>query len=216
MATWQEFNFIDGIVGLLLLAGLLGGIRRGLSGELIRAVLAVAALVAALLYTRPLADWAMARWQLDARPAMVGGFLAIFLGIYLAVTAARVLLGRLADFTFRGKIERLGGALCGLARAAVVSSLILLLLGLAPNENLHRLVLQESVCGRLVSQHLRPLYDQIFHHLPEIQVPAAAETMVEQAESLYEISAQLMEDAVPEETNEPSSELPPLEPVPLP
>lgn len=174
MWTWHGYNLVDGVVALLLLAGLFSGIRRGLSGELVRAMIAVAAVVAAVLYARPVSEWAMLHWSMSVRPALIGAFLLVLLGAYTAVSTVRALLGRLADFTFKGKLERLGGGLCGLARAAGVSGLILLLLGLAPNDNLQRLVVDESVTGRLVTQHLRPLYAQLSERVPEIRVEEAA------------------------------------------
>ena len=174
MWTWHGYNLVDGVVALLLLAGLFSGIRRGLSGELVRAMIAVAAVVAAVLYARPVSEWAMRQANLSVRAALIGAFLLVLLGAYVAVSMVRALLGRLADFTFKGKLERLGGGLCGLARAAAVSGLILLLLGLAPNDNLQRLVVDESVTGRLVTQHLRPLYAQLSERVPEIRIEEPA------------------------------------------
>jgi uncharacterized membrane protein required for colicin V production len=161
MWTWHGYNVVDGLVVLFLGAGLLGGIRRGFSGELVRALIAVAAAAAAVLYARPVSEWAMLHANLSVRAALIGAFIVVFFGAYLAVTFVRVMLGKLADFRFKGPLERIGGALCGLARAAGVSGLILLLLGLAPNDNLKRLVVDESVAGRFVTQHLRPLYGQL-------------------------------------------------------
>ena len=182
---------MDGVVGLLLLAGLAGGIRRGLSGELVRAIIAVSAVVAAILYMQPASEWIQTRWRLEGRLGVIAGFLAVMLGIYVGITLLRVLLGRLADFTFKGKMERIGGALCGLIRAAAVTSILLLLLGLAPNENLHRLIVDESVSGRFVSQHIRPLYDKLSERVPEIKLPEVQAD----ADPLYEIPAGLLEDA---------------------
>lgn len=175
MWTWHGYNVVDGVVALLLLAGFFGGLRRGLSGELVRAIIVVAASAAAILYARPVSEWAMGRWALDVRPALIGAFIAVLLGAYLAVTLVRLLMGRLADFTFKGKLERLGGGLCGVARAGAVSALILLLLGLAPNDNLRRLVVEESVAGELATRHLRPLYDTLSERVPEIRLPEIAE-----------------------------------------
>jgi len=79
--------------------------------------------------------------------------------------------GSLADFHFKGPLERIGGAIGGTARAAGVSGLILLLLGLAPNANLQSLVVDQSVAGRFVTQYLRPLYGQLSERVPEIQMP---------------------------------------------
>ena len=65
---------------------------------------------------------------------------------------------------------------------------ILLLLGLAPNDNLKSLVVDESVAGRFVTQHLRPLYGQLSERVPEIQVPEAAD-------SLNRVPYELLEEA---------------------
>lgn len=188
MWTWHGYNVVDGLVALFLLAGLVGGVRRGLSGELVRAIIAVAAAAAAVLYARPVSDWAMNQWHLPVRSALIGAFLVVFVGSYLVVTLLREILGKLADFRFKGPLERIGGAVCGAARAAGVSGLILLLLGLAPNDNLKSLVVDESVAGRFVTQHLRPLYGQLSERVPEIQVP-------EVTDSLNRVPYELLEEA---------------------
>jgi uncharacterized membrane protein required for colicin V production len=188
MWTWHGYNVVDGLVVLFLGAGLLGGIRRGFSGELVRALIAVAAAAAAVLYARPVSEWAMLHANLSVRAALIGAFIVVFFGAYLAVTFVRVMLGKLADFRFKGPLERIGGALCGLARAAGVSGLILLLLGLAPNDNLQRLVVDESVAGRFVTQHLRPLYSQLSERVPEIQVE-------EPATEVYGVPLELLDEA---------------------
>lgn len=188
MWTWHGYNIVDGLVALFLLAGMVGGVRRGLSGELVRALIAVAAATAAVLYARPVSEWAINQWDLPVRTALIGAFLAVFLGAYLAVTLVRGLMGRLADFRFKGPLERIGGAVCGVARAAGVSGLILLLLGLAPNDNLRNLVMDESVAGRFVTQHVRPLYGQLTERVPEIQVP-------ETGDSLNRVPYQLLDEA---------------------
>ncbi len=196
MTTWHGFTVVDGVVGLLLLAGLVGGVRRGLSGELVRAIIAVSAVVAAMLYVQPVSKWIQARWTLESRINVIGSFLLVMVGVYAVITFVRILLGRLADFTFKGPTERIGGGVCGLIRAAAVSAFLLLLLGMAPNENLHRIIVEESVTGRLVNQHVRPLYEELSERVPEIRVPELAipETPAT-ADPLYEIPATLMEDA---------------------
>ncbi len=175
--TWHGYNPIDGVVLLFLLAGFIGGIRRGLSGELVRALVAVAAMAVAILYARPVSEWAVSHGQIGVRAALIGAFLVLLLGAYLSVSIVRKVLSHLADFKFKGPLERWGGGLCGVARAAAVSGLILLLLGLAPNENLHRLVVQESQAGQLATRHLRPLYLQLSERVPEIRVEEPEELL---------------------------------------
>ncbi len=171
MGTWHGFNIIDAIVGVFLAAGLIGGIRRGLSGELARAVIAVACIVVATLYGRPLADWAMNRFDLSPRTSYLTALLALLLGVYLASSLLRMLLGRLMDFHFKGKLERLGGGLCGLLRSGVVVSILLLLLSLMPNPTLSDLITQESWSGRLICPRMRPMYESLSERVPELRIP---------------------------------------------
>lgn len=175
------FNVVDALVGVFLLAGLVGGVRRGLSGELARAVIAVACIAVAALYARPLADWAMGRFDLTPRQAYGGALFALLLGAYAALTAVRLLLGVLLVFHFKGKLELFGGALCGLLRSAVVLCLVLLLLSLMPNPKLHEMITQDSFAGRTVLPHMRPMYETLSERVPELRLPEGAAAGLDRA-----------------------------------
>lgn len=199
---WSAFNAVDAIVAVFLLAGLVGGVRRGLSGELARAVIAVGCIVAAMLYTQPLADWGARRFGLDADRAYLGALVALLLGSFSALTTIRLLLGNLMDFHFKGRLERVGGGLCGLLRASVVMAIVLQLLSLIPNPNLHRLLSQESWAGRRAIPLLRPMYESLSTRVPALR---AAERPVEPP--LEEAPAELLPVTGPADD---------LEPYPLP
>lgn len=171
MATWHGFNIVDGVVAAFLLAGLIGGVRRGLSGELARATIAVACIAAAVYYTRPLADLAIQRWNLSPRQSYLAALVALVLGAYAVLSMIRVMLGNLMNFQFKGRLERLGGGLCGLLRASVVMSLLLLLLSLAPNDKLHAMIARDSFAGRRICPATRPMYESLSERVPELRVP---------------------------------------------
>lgn len=171
MGTWHGFNIIDGIVAVFLAAGLIGGVRRGLSGELARAAIAVACIVVAAFYGRPLADWAMQRFAWSPRTSYLTALLALLLGVYLASSLLRMVLGRLVDFQFKGRIERIGGGFCGLLRSGVVVSVFLLLLSLMPNDKLRDMITLESRSGQLVCPHMRPMYESLSDRVPELRIP---------------------------------------------
>jgi len=207
MGTWHGFNIIDAIVGVFLAAGLIGGVRRGLSGELARAVIAVACIVVASLYGRPLADWALNRFGLSPRTSYLAALLALLLGVYLASSLLRMLLGRLMDFQFKGKLERLGGGLCGLLRSGVVVSILLLLLSLMPNPKLRDLITQESSSGRLICPHMRPMYESLSERVPELRIPEPLPEDVNDVFDAGEEDAAPVE-AMPEADAAPDAELP--------
>ncbi len=209
MGTWHGYNIVDGVAAVFLLAGFIGGIRRGLSGELARAVSLVASVLAATTYARPLAERFCGTCNLDARLAVLLAFAAILAGVYVLIQTVRMLLGRLMEFHFRGPVERLGGGLAGMARAGAVVAVILLVLSLAPDDNLRRLVAEESVAGRLATRHLRPVYDTLAERVPEIRLPEPdVLPPTTQAVSWAELPAVEADPPAPEEPG-------PVDPVPV-
>lgn len=168
---WHGFTLVDLFVAVFLIAGIAGGVRRGLSGELARALTAAAGIGAGIAYARPLAERLPALWNIETRVATVFAFLLIFLGVYIVINVLRLAVGKLVSFRFKGAWEWAGGGIAGLLRASAVAVLILLLLILAPNDNLHRLIAQESRSGRLVMGYARPLLDRVSTELPALQLP---------------------------------------------
>jgi uncharacterized membrane protein required for colicin V production len=83
----------------------------------------------------------------------------------------RLLLRRLMEFSFKGKIETLGGALAGLVRSALFASIIMLLLGLVPHDGLHKLLVEDSVAGRAVYARLGPVVEDLKEKYPALQIP---------------------------------------------
>ena len=171
------FNFIDGVVAVVLLVGILGGLKRGLSGELSRVIAIVVAVFAAWRFATPVADWAMARLSLSQDRAYLTSFIFILVAAFAALWIVRATLRSLMEFAFKGKIERIGGAIAGLLRAAVIAAALVLMLEFAPQPEIRTLVMEKSFVGRLVAQHLRPVYENLQQKVPELGLPAPSETM---------------------------------------
>lgn len=169
--TWHGFNLVDAVALALLLAGLIGGIRRGLSGELARVMVALVCIFVVYHYTRPFAKWLQDHFHWEAHLALLGGVLALLLGAYIAATLIRMLLSTILNFAFKGKLERIGGALAGLLRSAITVTLFLLLVSFIPNDTVHRVVNEESASGRLVSKYVSPWYDKMAEKMPDLRLP---------------------------------------------
>jgi len=171
MDTLRTFiNIPDISVFILLIIGILGGLRRGLSGELLRLITIIIAVVVGWKGADRAAEWLASRtdWPVDDLTAVA--FFGLIISTYLVVSIIRHALRLLLDFTFQGKIERIGGALLGLTRATVFCSAVLLGAALIPSEPVQTAV-QSSVTGRLVATHLVPLYENWADENPKFKLP---------------------------------------------
>lgn len=173
--TWHGFNLVDGIVLAMLLGGLIGGIRRGLSGELARVLVAAACVFVIYRYTRPFAEWIQGRHHFETHLALLLSVILLLIGTYAAATLIRMSLSSILNFAFKGKLERIGGALAGLIRSAIIAALLLVLASFLPLESARRTITEESVSGRFVSTHVAPWYDKMAEKIPELGMPQRAE-----------------------------------------
>ncbi|HEY8240719.1 MAG TPA: CvpA family protein [Kiritimatiellia bacterium] len=168
------FNVVDAAIAVVVLVGVLGGIRRGLSGELARLIAAGVALYVAWKFAEPLADWLMQKQPMS----YTRGYAMAFIGITAAALALtfvlRIMLRSVMEFAFRGRIERIGGALCALVRSGIVVAFVVLLVSLAPEGELRAAVCDESFVGSAVCRRLRPMYDDLRQLQPELPLPAPA------------------------------------------
>lgn len=155
------FNAVDGFVAALLLIGLISGTRRGLSGE---AAILVATLISGV------AAWKFSGWAralllsnagLSPREATVAGVVLVFVAVYFLLWVVRKALAAMMQFNFKGKAERIGGALCGLSRYTVFALILLLIATFIPNDKVKKAVGEESVIGSFVSRHVRPLSEDL-------------------------------------------------------
>ena len=113
------------IVGLSVLLSIIRG--------LVREVLALAAWVVAFLTANLLAP-AAAAWMPDALAAeelrLLAGFLCVFLGVLIAMSALAILVSKLVKSAGLGLEDRLLGGVFGLARGLLVVMILVLLAGL--------------------------------------------------------------------------------------
>ncbi len=165
------FNWVDAGVALFLIGGLAGGLRRGLSGELSRVLIAAGCVALVYHYARPLAHWLGPRYDLSPDIALLIASAGLLLGGYIVLTAIRLVLAAVFSFAFKGRPEKIGGAVCGLARAALVASLLLTMLALLPHDALHRHVAVESRIGRWVNERMHPVIERVADRLPELRLP---------------------------------------------
>lgn len=186
------FNYVDVIFAIIMIAGLVGGIRRGFSGEL--------ALFSSVLLAGVIA-WKTAGWSagimksntaLDAQDAGAAGVLIVFGFCFAVLWGVRKLLRAVLDYKFQGRIESVGGACCGLLRGTMLAAVPLLLATLIPNAAIRADVTEHSYTGRLMFRHLKPHYE----HLLGKPLPATEDNAGGARESDATLPEQLSPDSV--------------------
>ena len=164
-------NYVDIFAALVLLVGLLGGLKRGLSGELSRAAGYVIAFYAAWHFVQPAAEFLRNQTRIAADHSVLAAFIGILIAAFLISWGARVLLRNIMEFAFKGRIERVGGALCGLIKSAVIVAAAILMASFLPAGNFLNEEVQTSFSGRLVLDRVRPLYENLQQKMPGLNLP---------------------------------------------
>jgi len=163
-------NPTDLSVAGLLVIGLLGGMRRGLSGELLRVATIIIALVAGWKLAETGAEIA-AHWSnWPAEDLKAVAFFAIVAFVYVGLGMIRFFLRLFLDFSFKGKVELLGGAFLGLCRSLVFCVFIVLAATLVPSESVQQQI-AASNSGRFVLDYVRPGYDAWVEENPAFKLP---------------------------------------------
>lgn len=201
--TLQEWwSLPDWIAGGILLVGLLGGIRRGLSGELSRLLALVLSFSGAWHFhhlavplLQPRLDWGEDALRLTS-------FVSIFLLLYLVLKVIRFAVHTILNITFRGPLEYVGGALLGLLRYSLVVVMLFLIANQVPSERV-RTHLADSRMHHLIQEQFQPAYDSLAETFPILKSsPAASDELYQDlAPQPWDALDAWIDDASREETS---------------
>jgi membrane protein required for colicin V production len=163
-----DLTLVDYLLMGFLGVGLLRGISRGLSGELARLLGLAAAIGAAWYFRGPVGDYVSETTTLSETQADTLSLAALMVGGLLIFWALMLVLKKIMEFSFKGPLERLGGALLGVARAAVVLAIVLILLAQFAPAGVKEPVLEDSRIGRQAMQQLLPVYEELVARYPQL------------------------------------------------
>ncbi len=189
-----QLNLADYVILGLLAVGLIQGFVRGLSRELARVLGVVAALFVGWRYSPILGDWLIGNSRLEGLSAYLAGFIAAVVATAVVMYGLFLAFRLIMQFSFKGKLERLGGMLAGAIRMLTMVCLVVLAVSLWRIEPLHTHLCQESVIGSAVSGRLMPLYDRLLDSHPEWQLPRPSDEPASPAEALVPIPDVKLED----------------------
>lgn len=182
MDNLPQFNIVDIAALVVILLGVVRGLAHGLSGELARGVSAVVAVYGGWRLYRPLGVYLADHTRLSEPAAYPAAFVLMLVGGYVAMRIVRLVVDALVDFSFKGRLEKAGGALLGVARALIVFGAFVAVMGIVPNSAVHRLFAEQSVFGRLVCRQAVPLYDRLAEKHPGLKAEERGERPGEDVE----------------------------------
>ena len=181
METAPIFNFVDIIALILVLLGLWQGYRRGLSGELAQVISAIVSVWVSWHYYDDLGHWLTDSTRLGPQESLAVAFILLILGAFLFTWVVRIILRHIMEFTFKERIEKMGGALAGLIRTSLIIAVVIFFAGLLPNEFLHRVFMENSLIGRQLDHYIPTAYEKLteyYPNLPEFQQIAGTSNAV--------------------------------------
>lgn len=158
-------NAVDIGALVVLILGTIIGFRRGLSGEIARFIGTIAAFTLGIYYFKPFSSWVVDHTRMGEEIADVAAFILIVGAILLVTLIVRLILRSIMKISFEGNLEKGGGSLAGLVRAAILVLIIFITMNMCRNDYLNKAFGKESVIGSVVIRYM-PLIEKQVDKLP--------------------------------------------------
>jgi uncharacterized membrane protein required for colicin V production len=152
-------GLIDVTLIIVLLVGTVMGYRRGFIRQVLDLAGLVISFLLALFFAGVVASYLNSDIGIPYTPALVIGFIAIFIAGVLLFHFLAVILQKMINWTLLGWIDRLTGALLGIIMGMVVASLLISFMLAVPLPSSLRSGFERSQ----VSEFLRPVAPRIFN-----------------------------------------------------
>lgn len=150
MGSLPSLSPVDIVAFAALLAGVIQGYRRKLSGELARFVSLLTAFVLGLYACAPFGRWLVEHTRLQESSARGVAFVTLLAAAVGVMFAIRYVLGRVMRVLFEPTVDLLGGCVAGFLRALVLVILVFMCMNMWEHDYLNRKFGEESVVGTLV------------------------------------------------------------------
>ena len=131
----------------------------------------VTAILVAWVGCIPLGDTLLEKLSVLPGNRVLLAFILLFVGTSSILWGLRVLFRTMADFSFKGPWERLGGLLLGSLKNTVGLTLLLLYTAYAQPLVSYGTLIEGSRFGTQVEAHLLPLYEKFAEEHPKWYLP---------------------------------------------
>ncbi len=119
-------NFLDIVLGLLLLWGLWKGLKNGLFVEIASLLALIAGIYGAIHFSYITGDYLSERMDWNERYISITAFVITFILIVILVHTAGKFLTKIANFAMLGLLNKIAGALFGALKVAVILGALLI------------------------------------------------------------------------------------------
>ena len=113
-------NFLDIILGVLLLLGLWKGLKNGLLIEIASIIALVAGIYGAIHFSYITGNYLSAKMEWNEQYISITAFIVTFIAIVLIVHLIGKLLTKIVDIAMLGLLNKIAGGLFGVLKIAVI------------------------------------------------------------------------------------------------
>lgn len=118
-------NYIDIVIGVLIVFGIMRGLFKGLFVEIASLVALVLGIYFAIHFSYVAGDYLSEYVNWEEKYVNLAAFILVFCGVIIVVSLAGKLLTKIADFAALGLLNRiLGGIFGGLKVAVIIGALL--------------------------------------------------------------------------------------------
>lgn len=118
-------QWVDILISVPLIYGLVKGLRNGLLVEVISAVSYLVALYLAMKLAVGVGEWMQLNWKWEASTAQLMAFILLLVAVVVGLQLVASMLTKLVQFSGLGLLNRAGGAVVGALKVALIMSVLL-------------------------------------------------------------------------------------------
>ncbi len=153
-------NFIDIVLGGLILFGLVRGLMKGLFVEVASLVALIAGIYGAIHFSYFVGDYLQERVSWDEKYINLTAFAITFIVIIVAVSLAGKMLTKMADFASLGILNKLLGGVFGGLKIAVILGAVLVFFD--KTNNTIEFIKKETIDESALYKPVRGIGDFVF------------------------------------------------------
>ncbi|WP_149304296.1 CvpA family protein [Pareuzebyella sediminis] len=119
-------SFLDIILGLMLLWGVVKGFKNGLLVEIASIIAIIAGIYGAIHFSYYAGDYLSQHMEWEERYVNIAAFVITFLAIVFIVHIAARLLTKIANLAMLGLLNKIAGAIFGALKVAIILGALLI------------------------------------------------------------------------------------------
>ena len=170
MEMLTRLNWVDILIIILCLRITYVGFQDGFSHEIFPLIGSFLSLVFSIHYYEKLAIFMEGTVRMPIELLKFLAFFALLIGLAIILKLIRAILDKIIKVTWHPFLEKFGGIAFGFARAAVVTSTVLILIALMPLSYLQRSIRDKSLMGMYFLRIGPRVYERVSPFLPAVRL----------------------------------------------